>query len=139
MPIDPVINKDAPVVVPDAVKAFIDTDSFKGAFTTQQMGTAIEKIVERGDKIEDLIMRGQFWDVDHMNSWTRLLRKAVHFKDAELEQLLMNHLAGCTSVGGERIDILLRAVIGQYQAERKTSFGGKLRNFLGMDKQNGDK
>jgi hypothetical protein len=125
---------DKTAEIPEDVKAFLGFDSYKNAFTTQNMSSAIEKLVERGDKIEDLIMRGQFWTSDHMNSWVKLLRKAIHFNDKELEQLLMNHLAGCTSIGGERIDILLRAVIGQYQAQKKTSTGAKIRNFLGMDK-----
>lgn len=127
-------HSDQPI--PEAVKAVLGTDVFKGAFSTQQMSSAIEKLVERGDKIEDLIMRGDFWSQDHMNSWVRLLRKALHFQDKELEQLLMNHLAGCTAISGKRIDILLRAVVGQYNAEKNTSTGSKLRRFLGMDEKN---
>lgn len=123
----------APPVMPEEVRNFIGFDSVRGAFTTQSMSSAIEKIVERGDKIEDLIMRGKFWDFDHMNAWVRLLRKALHFGDKELETLLMNHLAGCTSVQGERIDILLRAVIGQYQTQKNTTVGGKIKNFLGLN------
>ncbi len=125
--------------VPDDVKAFLDFDGIKNAFTTQNISSAIDKLVERGDKIEDLIMRGKFWNIDHMNSWVKLLRKASHFKDPELEQLLMNHLAGCTSINGERIDILLRAVIGRNETQIKQSFGSKMRNWVGLDKENGDK
>ncbi len=126
--------------IPNEVKAFMDFDSFKGAFTQQQMTSAIEKFVERGEKIEDLIMRGHFWSIDHMNSWVKLLRKSLHFDDKELEQMLMNHLAGCCSVNGSRIDILLRAVVGQYHADKyKNTVGGKIRNFLGMDNKDGNK
>jgi len=58
----------------------------------------------------------------------------VHFQDEELKTMLLNHAAAIPSVNGERIDILLRAVIGAYGQPKKESFGGKMRKAFGMDK-----
>ena len=116
--------------------AFLDAGSFDGVFTNQPHASAIEKFVERGDKVEDLLLRGHFRDADHMNALVRLLRKATHFHDSELRDLLLNHAAGYPAIGGLRIDILLRAVVGQL-AERQRSMGNRLKNALGLNQKDG--
>lgn len=119
--------------VPDKLQGFLDLGSFDSAFTSPHIASAIEKFVERGEKVEDLLLRGHFRDANHMNSLVRLYRKAVHFHDAELQQLLLNHAAGYPAIGGLRIDILLKAVIGQYNIEKQKGFSHSLRSALGLN------
>lgn len=120
--------------IPEDVNKFLSLDTFGGMFTSQQVASAIEKFVERGEKVEDLILRGHFRSVNHMNAVMRLYRKAVHFKDTELQALLLNHMAGYPAIGGQRIDILLRAVVGQYGKEKEKGLSGRIKHTLGMDR-----
>ena len=124
--------------IPDEVKAILGLDSFKGAFTNQNMSTALEKLVDPGEKTKDLIMRAHYWDFDYKTAWMCLLWLAKHFHDNELEELLMNTAAGDTSVGGYRIELMVQAVIGQRDQERKKSVGDRLRNWAGMGKNKND-
>lgn len=126
-------HSDQPIS--DKLQAWLDVGTFDNAFTSPHIASAIEKFVERGEKVEDLLLRGHFRDVDHMNAVIRLYRKAVHFKDKELQALLLNHAAGYPAIGGMRIDILLRAVIGQYNMEQKKGVGHSLRSALGLDQK----
>ena len=64
-----------------------------------------------------------------MNATVRLYRKAVHFRDPELQEFVLNHVAGYPAIGGARIDILLKAVVGQLDAEKEKK-NGRLRNIL---------
>ena len=121
----------------DKLQAFLDGGSFDGVFTTHQVASAIEKFVERGEKVEDLLLRGHFRDADHMNAVVRLYRKAQHFHDTELQALLLNHAAGYAAIGGQRIEILLKAVVGQLSEHKQRSGGGRLKNALGLNQSNG--
>lgn len=112
--------------------AWLDTGVFDGAFSSPHMASALEKFVDRGEKVEDLLLRGHFRTANHMNAVVRLYRKAVHFQDTELQSLLLNHAAGYPAIGGLRIDILLKAVIGQYNQDRKRNLGQGLRDALGL-------
>jgi hypothetical protein len=117
------------------LEKFLDTGTWDDELSSTHMPSAIEKFVERGEKVEDLLLRGHFWSRDHANAFVRLLRKAVHFKDEELQTMLLNHAAAIPSVNGERIDILLRAVVGAYGQPKKESIGGKFRKAIGLDKE----
>jgi hypothetical protein len=64
-----------------------------------------------------------------MNATIRLYRKAVHFKDTELQEFILNHVAGYPAIGGARIDILLKAVVGQLEAQQQKK-NSRLRNIL---------
>lgn len=116
--------------------AFIDSDSFGGIFTSHQLASAIDKFVERGETIEDLIIRGDFRNVTYKNSVMRLRRKAEHFHDKELSTLILNVIAGDVAIGGKRIDILKQAVIGQIEGERKRNIGNRVQGWLGGKKDN---
>lgn len=118
--------------IPDDVGKFLGMDTFGGMFTSQQVASAIEKFVERGEKVEDLILRGHFRSINHMNATMRLYRKAVHFKDTELQALLLNHMAGYPAIDGRRIDILLQAVTGQYPKDRELGIGSRLKRIMGI-------
>jgi hypothetical protein len=117
--------------------SFIDSDTFGGIFTSHQLASAIEKFVERGETVEDLIIRGDFRTVTYKNSAMRLRRKAKHFHDPELTDLILNAIAGDVAIGGKRIDILKQAVVGQLENERKRNMGNRIRGWLGGDTDNG--
>lgn len=129
-------NGDGKTAESKRLKDFLDSDAFDKVFTSQQFASALEKFVERGDEIEDLELRSHFRSPDHMNACIRLYRKAKHFKDTELQELLMNHMAGYPAIGGQRIDILLRAVCGQYTQQKEKGFSNQLRGMLGLNKKN---
>ncbi len=114
------------------LKEFANLGLFDGAFTSAGTPSAIREFVDRGEKMEDLLLRAYFRDANHMNAMIRLYRKAVHFNDKELQQLLLNHAAGYPAIQGQRIDILLRAVIGQYHLDQKKQ-GFSLRRAFGLE------
>jgi len=107
----------------------LNSGDFDGAFQGNGIPSAIDKFVERGDKVEDLLLRSHFRSVAHMNATIRLYRKAVHFKDTELQEFILNHVAGYPAIGGARIDILLKAVVGQLEAQQQKK-NSRLRNIL---------
>jgi len=111
------------------LKGWLNAGDFDGAFQGTSIPSAIEKFVERGDKVEDLLLRGHFRSVAHMNGTIRLYRKAVHFKDTELQETILNHVAGYPAIGGARIEILLKAVVGQLSAEKEKK-NSRLRSIL---------
>jgi hypothetical protein len=111
------------------LKGWLNTGDFDGAFQSAGIPSAIDKFVERGDKVEDLLLRGHFRSVAHMNATVRLFRKSVHFHDNELKEFLLNHIAGYPAIGGARIEILLKAVVGQLSAEKEKK-NSRLRNIL---------
>src|SRR4030042_541954 len=111
--------------------SWLGRGSFDGIFTSQQLASAIEKFVDPGEKIEELLLRGNFRTVTHLNSLLRLNRKAEHFNDKELETLLHNHMAGYPPLGAERINVLLQAVIGQLKQNKEKSMGNRLKGLLG--------
>jgi hypothetical protein len=122
---------------PDTTKkleSWLNRGTFDGIFTSQQVASAIEKFVDPGDKIEELLLRGDFRAVTHLNSLLRLNRKAEHFHDKELETLLHNHMAGYPALGGQRIKILLSAVVGQLQNDKEHSMGNRVKGLLGGNK-----
>jgi hypothetical protein len=122
------------------LQATLDNDIFDTAFTQQHIAGAIEKFVDRGEKVEDLLLRAHFRDVNHKNACIRLLRKAKHFKDTELEEAILNSIAGDPAIQGLRIDILLQAVTGYLHEKRKNDMGGRLRELFGIkDKDNANK
>lgn len=118
------------------LQAVLDQDPFSTAFTSQSVPSAIEKFVNRGDNVEDLLLRAHFRDVNHKNACVRLLRKAKHFEDKELEEAILNSIAGDPSIGGMRIDILLQAVTGYMKQKMGHDFGKSFRNFMGMGDDN---
>ena len=111
------------------LKSWLNSGDFDGAFQGNGIPSAIDKFVERGDKVEDLLLRSHFRSVAHMNATIRLYRKAVHFKDTELQEFLLNHVAGYPAIGGARIDILLKAVVGQLEAQQQKK-NSRLHNIL---------
>lgn len=113
---------------------FANTGIFDGAFTSTGASSAIREFVERGEKVEDLLLRGFFRDVNHTNAVVRLYRKAVHFNDKELQQMLLNHCAAYPAIQGQRIDILLKAVVGQMHIEQKSK-GLSLRRAFGFEEK----
>ena len=106
----------------------------EGLFTGQKMSSAIDKFVERGDEVEDLILRSDFTDVDQGVAWIRQLRKARHYKDKEYEDMLMNYISMLPAIHARRIKDLKDAVIGAHSVQEGKSFGSKLRQWAGMDK-----
>jgi hypothetical protein len=120
------------------LESWLNRGSFDGIFTTQQVASAIEKFVDPGEKIEELLLRGDFRAVTHLNSLLRLNRKAEHFNDKELETLLHNHMAGYPALGGQRIKVLLQAVVGQLKNDKERSLGNRVKGILGGNKD-GDK
>jgi F0F1-type ATP synthase alpha subunit len=129
-------NGHSEQAINDKLQNFLDIGTFDGAFSTHQMASAIEKFVERGEEVEDLLLRGEFRDVNHMNATIILYSLAKDFNDKVLQEILLNHVAGCPAIEGKRIDILLRAVVGQYGQERKQTIGSKFRKALGLDNEN---
>lgn len=123
------------------LKKFLNTGTFDNAFTTQQMSTAIDKLVEIGDEARGLFLRTVFIDFDHKAATIRLLRKAVHFKDKELEDMIMNDMAATPAIGGHRTEQLVDAVIGQHNLnnQQKKGFWAGLKDKLAMGDGNGDK
>ena len=102
------------------LKAILDADPMATAFTQQHISSAIEKFVDRGERVEDLLLRGHFRDVNHMNACIRLYRKARHFEDPELQEMILNHMAAYPAIGGIHIDILLQAVTGLLHEKKNT-------------------
>lgn len=108
----------------------------EGLFSGQKISSAIEKFVERGDEPEDLILRSDFPDYDIGTAWLRMRRKAQHFKDKELEDMLMNYTAMLPAIGGKRIGILKDAVIGTHSAYDQQNISNKFKRWLGMGQEN---
>ena len=127
--------KQKPQFEPDVKKslqAILEKDPFTTAFTQQHISSAIEKFVDRGETVEDLLLRSHFRSVNHMNACVRLYRKAKHFNDQELQDMLLNHMAAYPAIGGLRIDILLQAVAGYLHEKKNRDFGSQLKGALGL-------
>lgn len=125
--------------MPKELNDWLGIGTFDNVFQSQQFATALEKFIERGDSVEDLLLRAHFRDVNHLNALIRLYRKAVHYEDDELQKTLLNHAAGYPAIGGLRIDILLQAVCGQTRQKKEQSFGGQLKSALGLGEKKDDK
>jgi hypothetical protein len=115
------------------LQATLDNDIFSNAFSQQHIASAIEKFVDRGNSVEDLLLRSHFRDANHMNSCIRLYRKAKHFEDTELQDMILNHMAAYPSIGGMRIDILLQAVTGFIHEKKKDDNMSKFKNIIGIN------
>ena len=117
-----------------------DLGDFENNFISPNVTNAISKLVDPGDTPKDLSMRAHFWDFDYKTAWVKLYRKAVHFGDDELKELLLMGAAGDTSINGYRTELLVKSIIGSaYGPEKDNSNMGKLKKFLkiGDDKPNG--
>src|ERR1035437_2060656 len=115
------------------LKAILDSDPMSTAFSQQHITSANEKFVDRGEKTEDFLLRGFYRDVNHMNACIRLYRKAKHFEDLELQEMILNHMAAYPAIGGMRIEILLQAVTGFLRQKQGTDFGSKIKGALGIN------
>ena len=118
--------------VKNKLKAILDSDPLATAFTQQHISSAIEKFVDRGERVEDLLLRGHYRDVNHMNACIRLYRKARHFEDLELQEMILNHMAAYPSIGGMRIDILLQAVTGMLHEKKKHDAFSGIKDAMGI-------
>lgn len=107
---------------------------FDGMFQNASMPSAIEKFVDLGERVEDLFLRADFRDTAHAMATVRLLRKAIHFHDNELKEMILNATAAHPAIRGKRIDILKECVIGQLKQEEKKSAGSRMRSLIMGDK-----
>ena len=117
-----------PTVV-EKLQKTLNISDFDGAFASQHLASAIEKFVERGDKLEDLILRGDFPSEEKLLNILLLYADAEDFECDWLKKLLMNLMAGYPAIQGKRIDILKQAVIGQLDSDRKRR---SLKSMMGM-------
>jgi hypothetical protein len=122
-------NGHDPEVDENKLKGWLNTGDFDDTFKGNAIPSAIDKIVEPGETVPGLLMRSHFRSVAHMNATIRLYRKASHFKCTELQDTILHHIAGYPAIGGARIDILLKAVVGQLSADKEKK-NSRLRNIL---------
>lgn len=120
--------------VESKLNKFLDTGTWDGAFTSQSTASALEKLVDRGDKPEGMLLRGKFADYEQAVSFIFMLADATHFGATEIQELLLNLPSTLPSIGGERAQMVLDAIIGSHSNEEKK---GKnwLRKTLGMDEK----
>jgi len=122
-------NGHNPEIDEAKLKSWLNDGDFDGAFQGNQIPSVIEKFVERGEKIEDLLLRAEFRDDKHVNKTVLLMTDSIHFKYAEFQESIINAIAARPSIKGNRMLMVLKAVIGKFSVdeEKKTS---KWRNMM---------
>jgi hypothetical protein len=112
----------------------LNSGSFDAVFTAQEVVSAIKMFVDPGDTMDDLFMRADFADDEQALAAARHSAKCKEFGDKFGEQEIHMTAAGRVSIGGKRVDILLRGVTGnQAQAGHKTQFGDRVKKAAGLE------
>lgn len=95
----------------------------ENAFSTPHQTQAVDYLVLPGDEVHDLAMRSDFPQKYSdgnvkVRAAMRHLAKCIHFHDEEGAMELLNVMAGDVAVGGKRIEMLVKAIIGdrEFQA-----------------------
>jgi len=81
-------------------------------FNQSQMPSVIKEFVHPGKDPGELLMRCVFKDAKEANAAILYLAKCEEFNLARHKRLLLHKLAATTSIGGERVRMLLQAVTG---------------------------
>ena len=112
----------------------LDSSSFDAVFTAQEVVSAIKMFVDRGESPEDVLMRADFADDEQATAATRHAAKCEDFHDKIGTRELHNTIAARTSIGGKRIDILLKGVTGgQAQSPRRNGMGDWLKKKANIE------
>jgi hypothetical protein len=112
----------------------LNSSSFDAVFTAQEVVSAIKMFVERGEKAEDLLMRADFADDEQATAATRHAAKCADFHDKIGLEELHSTIAARVSIGGKRIDILLKGVTGgQTAPAKKNGMGDWAKRKAGIE------
>lgn len=123
-------NGHDPEIDEKKLKGWLGAGDFDGVFQSSGVPSAIEKFVERGEKVEDLLLRADFRNDAHVNKTILLYTLADKRHHNALKEAIINVVAGRPSINGKRIDILLKAVVGQLQQDERKGGMSKLRQML---------
>jgi hypothetical protein len=122
--------------MPEKERAWHNEGTMGRAFAQQDTVSAIKTMVEPGETVEGLIMRGHYFDPSHVNAIVMVLDACKNFDDSELEQMVRNHIAGITEIGGYRMNQMVDAIIGRTKEESETTrLGSKLGKMFGLKKE----
>jgi hypothetical protein len=116
------------------VGAINNMDVITGAFTQQEVVTAVQMLVDPGDATDllTLAMRGDFEDMILLKAIARHLSKALKYNNIDALRELKFIVAGMVAIKGKRSDMLVQAVIGEKKQQEGQSFGDKFKRALGI-------
>jgi len=127
--------------IPEKLLQSLDDGTFGRAFSQHDTTSAMKYYVELGDKnvstFVKLLLRADIPDRDYVKACVRHFAKCVEFEDTDAQEELVNLIAGFCSVKGKRMELFTDAVIGKRRNEERKSFGGSMRNLLGMKENDG--
>ncbi len=123
-------NGNDPEMDEKKLKGWLGAGDFDGVFQSSGVPSAIEKFVEAGKDYPDMALRADFRNDAHVNKTVILYALAEKRHHTALKEAIMNVVAGRPSIGGKRIEILLKAVVGQLQQDERKGGMSKLRQML---------
>lgn len=122
----------------DELKRTLNRMSIESAFNTAEGISAIRYLVEAGETIRGLLMRGiipakqtedKVWAIAAMHH----LAKAEEFGDGSAQNELLNLIAFMVSMRGRGREQLVESIIGEHQQKKgELGFGDKLRKMAGL-------
>ena len=95
------------------VDNMLSHDAFDNMFSGRQMASALEKFTEPGKTPRELLMRDEFDSEDQMTDLVILNWLAIHFSCLELQNLILDKMAGLVSIHGKRMQMVKEAVMGR--------------------------
>lgn len=109
---------------------WLSGDDFGNVVQTSGVPSAIEKFVEAGDTYKDMSLRANFRNDAHVNKTVLLYKLAEKHHYEDLKQAIMHVISSRPSINGDRINILLKAVVGQLEQENKKGGLNKFRSLI---------
>jgi hypothetical protein len=113
---------------------------FSHAFMHHEMASAVNMLVKRGEDVNDLWMRAHFPSgrkPGHIQviATACVAAKAAEFSSNIVEDEVMNVMAGFTAVDNERVELLVKAIIGDesFKAGKNKGAGAWLREKAGLE------
>ena len=97
-------------------------------FSHTSFPSAVKEFTHPGKEPAELLMRTVFKDERDLNAAVLFLARCQEFNLTRHKQLLLNRIAGATSIRGERAKMLLQAVVGQLAS---STFGYRAPNKHG--------
>lgn len=115
------------------LQSWLDSpDIISKSFQSREVTNAIKMLVDPGDDVSDLTMRGDFPERRFLVACARHLAKCRKFGYEEGERELLFIVSGLPGVEGKRASMLVDAVIGERRQFRNDGFLPRFKKAAGL-------
>ncbi len=109
----------------DKLLGALNSGSFDGVFTAQELPSVIKMILEMANDAHNVFLRGDFADDEMALAATRHGSKCRDFNDLNGEKELLETISARCAIRGKRIDIAARCAAPQYQSPKAGGGAGQ--------------